>query len=251
MSILYTESVALALTFTGINLSVYYSTVIFAQVGLSPFLAQLLAAIMNTLFAAGTVALPFTIERFGRRNILMYSAVGLTICMTVFVAMIAQTNPTLGTQWTAVAFVVVYNFIFGYGWIGVCWLYGPEVSRELSIICVIFADQYIQIAPLKFRHIGGAAGAFGEWLFSFITVFAGGIALERVGWKIWLWMLLSCAAAVPFVYFMCPETTGKSLEEIDLIFATESVKESSLASELIAHSHANEKPETIVHEERV
>lgn len=63
----------------------------------------------------------------------------------------------------------------------------------------------IKIAPLKLRHLGGAAGAFGEWLFSFITVFAGGIALANVGWKIWLWMLLSCAAAVPFVYFLCPE----------------------------------------------
>lgn len=62
-----------------------------------------------------------------------------------------------------------------------------------------------QIAPLKLRHLGGAAGAFGEWLFSFITVFAGGIALQNVGWKIWIWMLLSCAVAVPFVYFMCPE----------------------------------------------
>lgn len=118
----------------------YYSTVIFQQVGLSDFLAQLLAAIMNTLFAAGTVFLPFTIERFGRRNILMYSAAGLTVCMAIFVGMISQANPTLGMQWTAVAFVVVYNFIFGYGWIGVCWLYGPEVS-----ICrsrEAFADQY-------------------------------------------------------------------------------------------------------------
>ena len=88
-------------------------------------------------------------------------------------------------------------------------------------------------------------------MFSFITVFAGGIALERVGWKIWLWMLFSCAAAVPFVYFMCPETTGKSLEEIDLIFAERSVKDSIQASELIAHSHANENTITVVHEEEV
>lgn len=35
----------------------------------------------------------------------------------------------------------------------------------------------------------------------------------------WLWFLLSCALAVPFIWFMCPETTGKSLEEIDLLFA--------------------------------
>jgi hypothetical protein len=114
---------------------------------------------------------------------------------------------------------------------------------------------------LKLRHVGAAAGAFGEWLFSFITVFAGGIALQNVGWKIWLWMALSCATAVPFVYFLCPEvcpfitrrlhreytnsvliqTAGKTLEEIDLIFAKDSVKNSDLAIEVLAHHDVAEK----------
>ncbi|KIV98706.1 uncharacterized protein PV09_09533 [Verruconis gallopava] len=211
----------------GINLSVYYSTVIFSQLGLSLFMAQLLAAIMNTLFAAGTVPLVFTIERVGRRAVMMWSAVVLTICMVIFVAMIGLPKPTVATQWIAVGAIFVYNTVFGYGWIGVCWLYGPE------------------IAPLKLRHAGAAAGAFGEWLFSFITVFAGGIALQNVGWKIWLWMALSCAVAVPFIYFMCPETTGKTLEEIDLIFAKDNIKRSALATEVSMHYHESEKGEAI------
>jgi len=90
------------------------------------------------------------------------------------------------------------------------------------------ANERTQIAPLKYRHVGGAAGAFGEWLFSFITVFAGGIALENIGWKIWIWMVLSCWVAMPFVWFMCPETTGKSLEEIDLLFAKEQIRDAIL-----------------------
>jgi len=68
-------------------------------------------------------------------------------------------------------------------------------------------------------------------------VFAGGIALQNVGWKIWLWMLLSCAAAIPFVYFLCPETTGKTLEEIDLIFATPEIRDSALAAQTIRDHH--------------
>jgi MFS family permease len=116
----------------GINLSVYYSTVIFSQVGLSDSLSQLLAAVMATCFAAGTYPLPWTIERFGRRKILIWSAVILTICMIIFVAMIGLPNPTIATQWVAVASIIVYNFVFGYGWIGVPWLYGPEV-RSLHL----------------------------------------------------------------------------------------------------------------------
>jgi hypothetical protein len=114
---------------------------------------------------------------------------------------------------------------------------------------------------LKYRHLGGAAGAFGEWLFSFITVFAGGIALGNVGWKIWLWMLLSCAAAVPFVYFMCPEvsvslsqcfkantrqTTGKTLEEIDLLFVRSSMKDSAWAQQTVHED--SEKSGTVFNE---
>lgn len=50
---------------------------------------------------------------------------------------------------------------------------------------------------------------------------------------------------------MCPETTGKSLEEIDLIFAKQSVKDSGLASELISHQHGHGEKVTVMHEEKV
>ena len=50
-----------------------------------------------------------------------------------------------------------------------------------------------------------------------------------------LWFLFSCAAAVPFVYSMCPETDGKSLEDIDLIFAKPSMRECAGANERPAH----------------
>ncbi len=113
----------------GINLLIYYSTIIFSQVGLSPFLSSLLAAVMNTLFAMGTWFTPWTIERGGRRGIMFWTAIMLSIFMLVFVVMINLGHKkNLATQWTAVASVVVYIFFFGYGWVGIAWLYGPEVS---------------------------------------------------------------------------------------------------------------------------
>lgn len=171
---------------------------------------------MNMIFSIGTYFTIPTIERFGRRPILFWSAFMLLLCMIVFVVLQGLPNPTIGRQWGSVAALMVYNFFFGYGWMGPAWLYGPEV------------------APLKQRHIAGSIGAFGEWLFTFLVVFAGGVALNTVGWKIWLWMLLSCVATLAFVYFMCPEMTGKSLEEIDVLFATEEVKAQ------LAMQHSNE-----------
>ena len=107
---------------------VYYSTRIFANIGLSPFLSQLLAAVMNTIFAAGTYFTPGTIERFGRRKIMLWTALGCGVSIMIFTIMIGLPNPTKSTQWTAVAFVILYNLFYGYGWVGCPWLYGPEVS---------------------------------------------------------------------------------------------------------------------------
>jgi MFS family permease len=114
---------------SGINLLIYYSTIIFSQVGLSPFLSSLLAAVMNTLFAAGTWFTPSTIEKGGRRWIMLWTSTLLTIFMLIFVVMInLGDKKTNVTQWTAVASVVAYIFFFGYGWVGIPWLYGPEVN---------------------------------------------------------------------------------------------------------------------------
>jgi hypothetical protein len=56
-----------------------------------------------------------------------------------------------------------------------------------------------EIAPLEYRHIGGAATAFGEWLMTFITVFAGPIGLTNIGWKFWLWVFSGNVVAILFV----------------------------------------------------
>jgi hypothetical protein len=53
---------------------------------------------------------------------------------------------------------------------------------------------------------------------TFVTVFTGGIAIQKTSWAIWFWQLGSCVVACVFVYFMCLETGGKSLEEVDLVF---------------------------------
>lgn len=63
---------------------------------------------------------------------MIYSTGGLTICLAVFIGMISSPDPTLAKQWMAVASVAIYNIIFGYGLIGVCWLYGPEVSMPAA-----------------------------------------------------------------------------------------------------------------------
>ena len=56
---------------------------------------------------------------------------------------------------------------------------------------------------------------------------------------------------MPFVWIMCPETSGKSLEEIDLLFAKDAVKESVLAEGIIHREEDEDKHDGSVKVEKV
>lgn len=179
--------------FLGINMLVYFSTRIFLNLGYSDFLAGVLAGVLNTCFALASYPPIWYIEKVGRRAMMFWCAIGCGICMIVYVALttLPQGKATFATNWTAVVFIILYEIVFGFGWLGTCWIYGPE------------------IAPLKYRHVAGSLGAAGEWFSTWIMVFGGGTGINAVGPMIFIWPLLCCFLAAAYVYFLCPETTGK------------------------------------------
>jgi MFS family permease len=164
-----------------------------------PSLVSLLSGVLNLFAAAGCVPLYFTIERVGRRTVLLYGAIVMTVLITIFTVLVALSSST-EIQWAAVGVMFTFFFVFGYAWQGCVWLYCAE------------------IAPLEYRHIGGAATACGEWLMTFITVFAGPIGFANIGWYFWLWVVAGNMLAVVFVFLLCPETGGRTLEDVDFLF---------------------------------
>jgi MFS family permease len=135
---------------------------------------------MTLIFALGCVPLYWTVEKFGRRTILLYGAAVMGFLMLIFIVLQAIA-PTPAIQWASYAVLCLFMFVSGYAWQGCVWLYVSE------------------IAPLEYRHIGAAATAFGQWLMTFITTFAGPIGLAQVGWKLWIWTLVGCVVSVIYV----------------------------------------------------
>jgi hypothetical protein len=45
------------------------------------------------------------------------------------------------------------------------------------------------------------------------------VLITSIGWGTYLFFAVLNALFIPFIYFFYPETSGRSLEEIDLIFA--------------------------------
>ncbi|KAH7070980.1 MFS transporter [Paraphoma chrysanthemicola] len=170
----------------GSSLIAYYSSVILSTIA-KPSLVSLLSGVLNIFFALGCVPLYFTIERVGRRSVLLYGALTMTLLITIFTVLVALSS-TEAIRWAAIGIIFIFLFVFGYAWQGCVWLYCAE------------------IAPLEYRHIGGAATAFGEWLMTFITVFAGPIGFANIGWYFWLWVISGNVIAV------------LTLEEVDFLF---------------------------------
>lgn len=69
---------------SGINLVTYYAATIFENsLGLSPFLSRLLSACNGTEYWIASWIAIFTIERFGRRSLMLFGAAGMSMSMAI------------------------------------------------------------------------------------------------------------------------------------------------------------------------
>ena len=132
---------------TGINLITYYAASIYENyIGLDPFTSRILAAANGTeYFMASWIAI-FTIEKFGRRSLMIFGAVGCSISMAVLAG--STSIQGTGAGIVAAAFLFLFNTFFAIGWLGMTWLYPAE------------------IVPLKIRAPANALSTSANWAFN-------------------------------------------------------------------------------------
>ncbi|KAK1825202.1 hypothetical protein LTR12_000002 [Friedmanniomyces endolithicus] len=185
---------------SGINIITYYAATIFHNnIGMSAFMSRLLAALNGTeYFVASWVAI-FTIEKFGRRKLMLFGAAGQALSMAVLAGTTSVPgNASLGIA--AAIFLFVFNSFFAVGWLGMTWLYPAEIT------------------PLDIRAPANAISTTANWIFNFMVVMVTPVAFNAIKWKTYLVFAAINAFMVPCVYFFFPETAYRSLEEMDEIF---------------------------------
>lgn len=196
----------------GVSLLAYFAPVILQGLRTSPVVIAVVSGAMATCMFLGTIpvywyvlivlnperallmAISRTIEKYGRRSTMLYSAIASSLLYVIFIILVAI-GKNKAAQWASVGVLFVITAVLTYGWQATKFLYSSE------------------IAPLEYRHIGAAFFSSGEWLMVFITVFASPIGLETCGWSFWIFILTGNVVAVVFVYLLCPETSGKTLEQ--------------------------------------
>lgn len=165
---------------------------------MSGFLSRLLAALNGTEYFLASFIAIFTIEKFGRRKLMLFGAIGQSISMAVLAGTTAHVSQKSGIA--AAVFLFVFNSFFAIGWLGMTWLYPAEIT------------------PLGIRAPANAISTTANWIFNFMVVMVTPPAFANIGYKTYVIFAVINAAMVPCVYFFFPETAYRSLEEMDEIF---------------------------------
>ncbi|RDW67035.1 general substrate transporter-2 [Coleophoma crateriformis] len=183
----------------GINLVVYYiPSVLVQNVGMSAQLAQILGGCINMMFMFGSLIPTFFLDRMGRRKTMFWGCAGLGISMMMISILLSIKRAS--TASASVAFFFTYMLIFGASVNCVPWVYVPE------------------ILPLEARAKGTAVGISSNWLWNFTIVMITPVLISRLQWKAYLIFMATNFAFIPVIYFFYPETSNKTLEDIDFLF---------------------------------
>lgn len=195
---------------TGVNFIFYYGTSYFSNAGFDhPFITTMITSAVNV---ASTFPGLYMVEAWGRRNLLLFGAVGMAICQFI-VAIVGTVSGTTNAeaQRAAIAFICIYIFFFACSWGPVAWVVTGEIF------------------PLKHRAKGLSMTTASNWLLNFAIAYATpylvnnntnqpprGVDLKSKIFFIWGGCCFICIA---FVYLMIYETKGLSLEQVDELYA--------------------------------
>ncbi|KAL2352556.1 general substrate transporter [Cryomyces antarcticus] len=191
---------------TGVNFIFYFGTTFFQALNTisNPFLIGLITTLVNV---CSTPISFWTVEKFGRRPLLIWGALGMVVCQFIVAIIGTATNNGTGNPNAVsamIAFICIYIFFFASTW-------GPGAWVLIG-----------EIFPLPIRSRGVGLSTASNWLWNciiaVITPYMVGTDKGNLGAKVfWVWGSL-CCCCLAYAYFLVPETKGLSLEQVDRMF---------------------------------
>jgi sugar porter (SP) family MFS transporter len=201
---------------TGINSIMYYAPEIFKQAGLNDQRASLLATGINGfVLVLATIPAILFIDKLGRRFILISGAILMALSMLIIGGTMGvhghtYHNATTGTvqviipdrtaSYVIIFFVYVFVASFSFSWGPTAWVYCTEIF------------------PLSMRSKGTSLTTAAQWGTNCIISFLVPVMLESITYGTYLIFGFFCVAMGVITYLFYPETKGKSLEDMDLVF---------------------------------
>ncbi|PYI04463.1 hexose carrier protein [Aspergillus sclerotiicarbonarius CBS 121057] len=184
----------------GCNAVIYYLPVLFKNsIHQSDLMSMILGGVNMIVYSIFATLSWFLIERVGRRKLFWWGTIGQ--CASMVITFACLIPGTTSAAKGAAFGLFTYIASFGATWLPLPWLYPAEIS------------------PIKTRAKANAISTCTNWLFNFLIVMVTPIMITNISWGTYLFFACINACFLPVIYFFYPETAGRSLEEIDFIFA--------------------------------
>lgn len=188
----------------GINVVFYYGAVLWQAVGFSESDALMINVISGGISIAACVLTLLVIDRIGRKPLLLWGSVGMTVTLALVVYAFANAdqdaagNLLLGDYGTlALVSANAYVFFFNLSWGPVMW--------------VMLGEMF----PNQIRGVGLAVSGLAQWLCNFLITMTFPLLLTGIGLAgAYGLYALGALLSVFFVMKMVHETKGKELEEM-------------------------------------
>jgi sugar porter (SP) family MFS transporter len=183
---------------TGINAVVFYSPLIFKEMGFSGNAALLLLpAIVQVGSLIATVVSLSVVDRLGRRPTLL-SGIGAMVAATLLLTAVFAAGGLTGTTgWLGFVGIFVFTAGFNFGFGSLVWVYASESF------------------PARLRTMGASAMLTADLVANLIIGLYFLSALESLGGTATFAMFAALAVvSFAFVWWLAPETKGRPLEAI-------------------------------------
>ncbi|KAL8878030.1 MAG: hypothetical protein Q9198_004077 [Flavoplaca austrocitrina] len=191
-----------------------YSPTIFRIAGLTQDTIGWVAGLNTITYTLSTLVCVFTLDRIGRRWTLYWGSVvqGIVLFIAGGLSRVSIDAVDAGNQSRAnafgggaVAMIFLFTMTFGATWLTVPWLYPAEIF------------------PLEVRARGNAWGVVGWSIGNGWLTLLCPVMFDNIDEKT-LYIFAACnVITIPMVYCLYPESNQRTLEEMNLLFAADSI----------------------------
>ena len=189
------SAIAILGQFMGVNAVLYYGPKIFSEAGFdNPMFSTVLVGVVNCLT---TVLAVFIIDRVGRKQLIYWGVSGMILCLLA-IGIYFNWGSSLGLgNGFMLTFFLAYVFCTA---ISIC-----------AVVFVLLSEMY----PNSVRGRAMSIAGFALWIGTYLI---GQLTPVLLGWSQGGTFFIFAAMCIPYMLIMwrvIPETTGKTLEEIE------------------------------------
>jgi len=179
---------------SGLNVVIYYAADIFQAAGYNLKQMMLNIVVIGGVMVLSVFITIFTVDRFGRKKLLLIG----TGAMAILYALIGYSFKVDQNGWVIVLLVLTNVMFYSFTLAPLLWVVLSEIF------------------PNRIRGAAISIGALAHWIGNFTLTYSFPTIKSSLGWAVNFWLYgLICFVGFIVIYFILPETKGKSLEALE------------------------------------